>query len=122
MVAEAGRPVGSARFGRATDLAAPNLRRAAAPDTPPPAPCRRTCRLPPGTDPRAIDYSVKAARAAPFYAAIRAYLPALPDGCLEPAYSGVRPKARFASLCCAALRCAGSESLLPVPGKAGHVG
>lgn len=48
--------------------------------------------LPAGTDPRAIDYSVSPARAAPFYAAIRAYLPGLPDGSLEPSYSGVRPK------------------------------
>lgn len=48
--------------------------------------------LPAGTDPRAIDYSVSPARAAPFYAAIRAYLPGLPDGSLEPSYAGVRPK------------------------------
>ncbi|KAL4859424.1 L-2-hydroxyglutarate dehydrogenase [Chlorella vulgaris] len=48
--------------------------------------------LPPGTEPRAIDYSVNVARAQSAYATIRAYLPHLPDGALEPAYSGVRPK------------------------------
>ncbi|KAL4431018.1 hypothetical protein ABPG75_006274 [Micractinium tetrahymenae] len=48
--------------------------------------------LPAGTDPRNIDYTVSPARAEPFYAAIRAYLPGLPDGALQPAYSGVRPK------------------------------
>ena len=39
-----------------------------------------------------LDYSVDAARAAAFYAAIRSYWPALPDDSLSPAYSGVRPK------------------------------
>jgi L-2-hydroxyglutarate oxidase LhgO len=39
-----------------------------------------------------IDYAVDPARAAPFYAAIRAYWPGLPDGALVPAYSGMRPK------------------------------
>ncbi|EFN59445.1 hypothetical protein CHLNCDRAFT_49999 [Chlorella variabilis] len=48
--------------------------------------------LPPGTDPATIDYGVAAARAQPFYAAIRAYLPRLPDAALQPSYSGVRPK------------------------------
>jgi L-2-hydroxyglutarate oxidase LhgO len=32
------------------------------------------------------------ARAEPFYGAIRRYWPELPDGCLVPAYAGVRPK------------------------------
>ncbi len=40
----------------------------------------------------ALDYSVDAGRAAKFYTAIRRYWPALPDGALIPAYSGVRPK------------------------------
>jgi L-2-hydroxyglutarate oxidase LhgO len=40
----------------------------------------------------AIDYQVSAARAERFYAQIRRYWPALPDGALQPAYSGVRPK------------------------------
>ncbi|MBU6258785.1 MAG: NAD(P)/FAD-dependent oxidoreductase [Burkholderiales bacterium] len=44
------------------------------------------------TDPDAIDYAVSAARRAEFEAAIRRYWPALPDGALQPGYSGVRPK------------------------------
>jgi L-2-hydroxyglutarate oxidase LhgO len=40
----------------------------------------------------AIDYAVDAGRAARFYPAIRKYWPALPDGALIPAYSGIRPK------------------------------
>jgi L-2-hydroxyglutarate oxidase LhgO len=42
--------------------------------------------------PDAIDYRVDPARAEAFYADIRRYWPALPDGALQPAYSGVRPK------------------------------
>ena len=42
-----------------------------------------------GTEP---DYAVKAERGAGFYDAIRCYWPALPDGALAPAYSGIRPK------------------------------
>ena len=38
------------------------------------------------------DYRVDPARGDAFYAAIRRYWPALPDGSLAPAYSGVRPK------------------------------
>jgi len=38
------------------------------------------------------DYRVDARRAPAFYAAIRRYWPALPDGALEPAYAGVRPR------------------------------
>ncbi|WP_153098875.1 NAD(P)/FAD-dependent oxidoreductase [Paraburkholderia hayleyella] len=40
----------------------------------------------------AIHYDVNPERAASFYSAIRAYWPALPDGALQPAYSGIRPK------------------------------
>ena len=40
----------------------------------------------------AIDYDVDPARAASFYAAIRAYWPDLPEGALQPGYAGVRPK------------------------------
>jgi L-2-hydroxyglutarate oxidase LhgO len=40
----------------------------------------------------AIDYDVDPARADGFYAAIRRYWPALPDGALQPAYAGIRPK------------------------------
>ena len=38
------------------------------------------------------DYSVDPERARRFYAAIRRYWPALSDGALIPAYSGIRPK------------------------------
>lgn len=38
------------------------------------------------------DYAVKAERGKGFYEAIRRYWPALPDGALTPAYSGIRPK------------------------------
>ncbi len=44
------------------------------------------------TAPDAIDYRVDAARSEGFYADIRSYWPGLPDGALQPAYSGVRPK------------------------------
>ncbi|HEX2724684.1 MAG TPA: NAD(P)/FAD-dependent oxidoreductase [Beijerinckiaceae bacterium] len=37
-------------------------------------------------------YEVDPGRATRFYAAIRTYWPGLPDGALEPAYAGVRPK------------------------------
>ena len=40
----------------------------------------------------AIDYDVDAGRSAGFYAAIRKYWPGLPDGALQPAYAGIRPK------------------------------
>lgn len=40
----------------------------------------------------ALDYAVGAARAEVFYAEVRRYWPALPDGALVPAYSGIRPK------------------------------
>ena len=39
-----------------------------------------------------VDYTVDPARAALFYPAIRSYWPDLPDGALQPAYAGVRPK------------------------------
>ena len=44
------------------------------------------------TDPDAIDYAVDPRRADGFYAEVRRYWPALKDGALQPAYSGVRPK------------------------------
>lgn len=44
------------------------------------------------TAPDAIDYAVDPGRAQAFYSEIRRYWPALPDGALQPAYSGVRPK------------------------------
>jgi L-2-hydroxyglutarate oxidase LhgO len=39
-----------------------------------------------------IDYGVDPGRAERFYAAIRTYWPALPDGALTPGYAGIRPK------------------------------
>jgi L-2-hydroxyglutarate oxidase LhgO len=44
------------------------------------------------TDPDAIDYRVNPARLDDFYADIRHYWPALPEGALQPGYTGVRPK------------------------------
>lgn len=41
---------------------------------------------------RAMDYAVKPERADAFYAEVRRYWPALPDGALTPAYTGIRPK------------------------------
>jgi L-2-hydroxyglutarate oxidase LhgO len=38
------------------------------------------------------DYDVDPARAAQFYEEIRRYWPELPDGALQPAYAGLRPK------------------------------
>lgn len=43
-------------------------------------------------DPGTVDYAVDTARGAAFYAAVRRYWPGLPDGALQPAYAGVRPK------------------------------
>jgi len=40
----------------------------------------------------ADDYNVDPARADVFYPAIRTYYPGLPDGALQPSYSGIRPK------------------------------
>jgi L-2-hydroxyglutarate oxidase LhgO len=42
--------------------------------------------------PEAIDYAVDPRRADGFYAEVRRYWPQLPDGVLQPSYSGVRPK------------------------------
>ena len=44
------------------------------------------------SDPDHIQYTVDPRRADAFYAEVRRYWPALPDGALQPAYSGVRPK------------------------------
>jgi len=43
-------------------------------------------------DAGALDYAVHEGRAAGFYEAIRSYWPGLPQGALQPAYAGVRPK------------------------------
>ena len=39
-----------------------------------------------------LDYKVDPKRAGAFYNVIRQYYPALQDGSLKPAYSGIRPK------------------------------
>lgn len=39
-----------------------------------------------------LDYEVDPSRAEGFYADVRRYWPGLPDGALQPAYSGIRPK------------------------------
>lgn len=44
------------------------------------------------SDPDHVDYRVDSQRGEAFYAAVRRYWPGLPDGALQPAYSGVRPK------------------------------
>jgi L-2-hydroxyglutarate oxidase LhgO len=46
----------------------------------------------PLADRGAEDYRVDPVRAEPFADAIRRYWPALPDGALQPAYAGIRPK------------------------------
>jgi len=38
------------------------------------------------------NYDIDARRADDFYAAVRSYWPALPDGSLQPGYTGIRPK------------------------------
>lgn len=45
-----------------------------------------------GTTEQDLDYRVDPRRGDSFYAEVRRYWPALPDGALQPAYSGVRPK------------------------------
>jgi L-2-hydroxyglutarate oxidase LhgO len=40
----------------------------------------------------AVDYAVDPRRGDAFYAAVRSYWPDLPDGALQPDYSGIRPK------------------------------
>ena len=52
-----------------------------------------SCRFGPDTEwVDRIDYDVDPRRAEVFYAAVRSYWPDLPDGALEPGYSGIRPK------------------------------
>jgi L-2-hydroxyglutarate oxidase LhgO len=41
-----------------------------------------------------LDYTVDPRRAGRFYPSIRTYWPQLPDGSLQPAYAGIRPKLR----------------------------
>ena len=56
-----------------------------------------------------LDYQVEPARADAFYAAVRRYWPALPDGALVPAYSGVRPKLGGAGAAAADFRIDGPQ-------------
>ncbi len=44
-----------------------------------------------------IDYTVDPRRSESFYSEVRRYWPGLPDGALQPAYSGVRPKIHAAN-------------------------
>jgi len=39
-----------------------------------------------------LNYDVDPSRADAFYSAVRAYYPDLPDGSIQPGYSGIRPK------------------------------
>ena len=48
--------------------------------------------LPTGTSEADLDYQVGTERRASFEADIRRYWPGLPEGAIQPAYSGVRPK------------------------------
>ena len=48
--------------------------------------------LPEGIASEQIDYTVDPRRGEVFYEAVRRYWPGLPDGALQPAYAGVRPK------------------------------
>lgn len=48
--------------------------------------------LPAGATEADIDYAVDPSRQAAFEADVRRYWPGLPEGALQPAYSGVRPK------------------------------
>lgn len=51
------------------------------------------CRFGPDTEwVDGLDYDVDPRRAEVFYDAVRRYWPGLPDGALEPGYSGIRPK------------------------------
>jgi L-2-hydroxyglutarate oxidase LhgO len=58
----------------------------------------------------ALDYNVDAARAARFYPAIRTYWPSLPEGSLQPAYAGIRPKISGPAEPAADFRIEGPES------------
>lgn len=57
-----------------------------------------------------IDYTVDPRRGDKFYAAIRTYWPALPDGALQPGYAGIRPKINSAKEPAADFMIAGPET------------
>ena len=58
-----------------------------------------------------IDFTIDAKRADVFYAAVRDYWPALPDGALVPDYTGIRPKVE---------RPGGSATDFVIQGQAQH--
>jgi L-2-hydroxyglutarate oxidase LhgO len=60
-----------------------------------------------------VDYAVDASRSERFYAAIRRYWPALPDGALASAYSGIRPKTAATGPC---------DFVIQGPVQTGHPG
>jgi L-2-hydroxyglutarate oxidase LhgO len=62
---------------------------------------------------RNVDYAVDESRGKRFYAAIRRYWPALPDGALTSAYSGIRPKIAITDQ---------SDFVIQGPGETGHRG
>ncbi|MCD5993529.1 NAD(P)/FAD-dependent oxidoreductase [Pseudomonas sp. CDFA 602] len=60
------------------------------------------------------DYQVNPERAQGFYSAIRSYWPGLPDGSLQPGYSGIRPKISApGEPACDFLICSQSEHAIP---------
>jgi len=61
-------------------------------------------------DPAKVDYSVDARRADGFYAVIRRYWPAMPDGVLTPDYAGCRPKLSGRGQSAADFRLDGAEA------------
>lgn len=61
-------------------------------------------------DPARVNYAVDPARGESFYAAIRRYWPALPDGALTPDYAGCRPKLSAAGEPVADFRIDGPEA------------
>jgi Predicted dehydrogenase len=63
-----------------------------------------------------IDYDVDPSRADKFYAAIRRYWPDLPDGALQPAYAGMRPKIIGPD------GGGGGDFIIQGPGQTGHIG
>jgi L-2-hydroxyglutarate oxidase LhgO len=60
-----------------------------------------------------IDYAIDETRGQRFYAAIRRYWPALLDGALMPAYSGIRPKTAATGPC---------DFVIEGPTQTGHPG
>jgi L-2-hydroxyglutarate oxidase LhgO len=66
-------------------------------------------------DPDAVDYRVDIRRADSFYAAVREYWPALPDGAIAADYSGCRPQLSFPGQPAADFR-------IDAPAHHGHAG